>query len=56
MFRLRKLTPVRGRNGCGADVAAVFRSAFFPIFIRDWRRLETSLTCRQGDFAEDLSG
>jgi hypothetical protein len=55
MFRLRKLTPARSRISCGACGGYGVVNGIFPIFIRDWSGLEPSLTCRQGDFAEDLS-
>jgi hypothetical protein len=39
----------------GAGNGDGIANGVFPIFIKDWSRLETSLTCHQGDFAEDLS-
>ena len=55
IFWPRKLTPVRGRNLYGAGRNDGVASGIFPIFIKGWSRLGTSLTCRQGDIAEDLS-
>jgi hypothetical protein len=55
MFRLQKLTLARNWNGCGAGAAMASRTVFFLIFIKGWSGLETPLTCRQGDFAEDPS-
>ena len=55
MFRLRKLTPARSGIGCGAGRDDGVANGIFLIFIRGWSGLELSLTCRQGDFAEDLS-
>jgi hypothetical protein len=55
MFRLRKLTPARGRIGCGAGRDDGVANGISLIFIRDWSGPKLSLTCRQGDFAEDLS-
>jgi hypothetical protein len=55
MFRLRKLTPARGGIGCGAGRCDGVVSAFFPIFINGLGKPKLSLTCRQGDFAEDPS-
>ena len=43
------------RNAIGAGGADAVASGIFPIFIRGWSGLTLSLTCRQGDFAEDLS-
>ena len=55
MFRLRELTLARGRNSCGAGGGDGVPSGIFPAIIKGWSGLELSLTCRQGDFAEDLS-
>ncbi|MGA9266760.1 MAG: hypothetical protein WBV79_09965, partial [Rhodomicrobium sp.] len=55
MFRLRKLTPARSRIGCGAGRDDGVANGIFLIFIRGWNGPKLSLTCRQGDFAEDLS-
>jgi hypothetical protein len=55
MFRLRKLTPARSRKSWGADAATALRTVFFLIFIKGWSEPEATLTCRQGDFAEDPS-
>jgi hypothetical protein len=55
MFRVRKLTSARSRIGCGAGRGDGVANGIFPIFIKGWSGPELSLTCRQGDFAEDLS-
>jgi hypothetical protein len=55
MLRLRKLTLARSRNSRGAGGGDGVPFGIFPRFIRGWSGLELSLTCRQGDFAEDLS-
>jgi hypothetical protein len=55
MFRLRKLTPARSQIRCGAGAANGFANGIFLIFIKSLSGLDLSLTCRQGDFAEDLS-
>jgi hypothetical protein len=55
MFRLHELTRAKslnsGRTGGGDGV----RFGIFLRIIRGWSGPEISLTCRQGDFAEDLS-
>jgi hypothetical protein len=54
IFWFRKLTPARSRIGCGAGRDDGIANGIFPIFIKGWSEPETSLTCRQGDIAEDL--
>jgi hypothetical protein len=54
MFRLRKLTLSRSRNSCGAGGGDGVPFGIFPTIIKGWSGLELSLTCRQGEFAEDL--
>jgi hypothetical protein len=51
MFRLRDLTLAQSRNGGGDGLSA----GIFRRIIKGWSGLQFSLTCRQGDFAEDLS-
>jgi hypothetical protein len=55
MFRLRKLRLACSRNNCGAGGGNGVPFGIFPAIIKAWSGLELSLTCRQGDFAEDLS-
>jgi hypothetical protein len=55
MLRLRELTLARSRNSCGDGVPFRYFSPQLYRIIKDWSGLEPSLTCRQGDFAEDLS-
>jgi len=55
MFRLRELTLARSRDTCRAGGGNGVPFSIFPAIIKGWRGLELSLTCRQGDFAEDLS-
>jgi hypothetical protein len=55
MFALRKLTLARSRNGCRTGSGDGVPLVFFSYSIKGWSGLELSLTCRQGDFAEDLS-
>ena len=55
MFRLRKLTLARSQNSCGAGGGDGVPFGIFLAIIKGWSGLELSLTCRQGDFAEDLS-
>jgi hypothetical protein len=55
MFRLQKLTLARSLNGCDEDGAMASRSVFLLIFIKGLSGPELSLTCRQGDFVEDLA-
>jgi len=54
MFRHRELTLARSRNSTAQAAAMASRSVIFLTFINGWSGLELSLTCRQGDFAEDL--
>jgi hypothetical protein len=56
IFRLRELTRAQSRY---SDRAGRGDGVLFVIFFRNskgWSGLEPSLTCRKGDFAEDLSG
>jgi hypothetical protein len=55
MLRLRELTRAQSRNSCGAGGGDGVTFGIFPRFIRGWSGLELSLTCRKGDFVEDLS-
>jgi len=55
MFRHRELTLAKSRNSRVADAEMASRPVLFPRIIKGWSGLELSLTCRQGDFAEDLS-
>jgi hypothetical protein len=55
MLRLRELTLAQSRNSRGASGGDGVPSGIFPRNSKGWNRLEPSLTCRQGDFAEDLS-
>jgi hypothetical protein len=55
MFRHGELTLARSRNSTAQAAAMASRSVLFPRIIKDWSGLELSLTCRQGDFADDLS-
>jgi len=56
MFRLRELTLARSRNSCGAGGGDGVPFGIFLPIIKGWSGLQRSLTRRQGDFAEDLSG
>jgi hypothetical protein len=55
MFRLCELTLARSRKSRGAGGGEGVPLGIFPAIINGWSGLELSLTCRQGDFAEDLS-
>jgi hypothetical protein len=55
MFPLRELTFARSRNSCGAGGGDGVPFGIFLAIIKGWSGLELSLTCRQGDFADDLS-
>jgi hypothetical protein len=55
MFRLRKLTPACSRNSRGAVGSGGVTFAVFHRIINGLSRLTLSLTCRQGDFADNLS-
>ena len=55
MFRYRKLTLAKSRNRTAQAAAMASRSVLFPRIIKGWSRLELSLTCRQGDLADNLS-
>ena len=55
MLRLCELTLARSRNSCGAGGGDGVPFGIFPRIIGGWSGLELSLTCRQDDFAEDLS-
>jgi hypothetical protein len=55
MFRLRELTLARSRNSRGNGSGDGVSFGIFPAIIKGWSRLELSLTCRQGNCAEDLS-
>jgi len=55
MLRLRELTLAKSRDRTAQAAAMASRSVFFPRIIKGWSGLELSLTCRQGDFADNLS-
>ncbi|MGC2395922.1 MAG: hypothetical protein WA579_07995, partial [Rhodomicrobium sp.] len=56
MLPLRELTLAHGRNRCGAAVKVASGSVFFFIIFIKWLGgVEISLTCRKGEFAEDVS-
>jgi hypothetical protein len=55
MFRLRELTLARSRDSCGAGGGEGVPFGIFPRIFKGWSGLTLSLTCRQGDFAEDLA-
>jgi hypothetical protein len=55
MSRLRELTLARCRNSRGVGGGDGVPFGIFPRIIRGWSGLTLSLTCRQGDFADDLS-
>jgi hypothetical protein len=55
MFPLGELTLANSWNGCGTGGCNCVPFGIFPGIIRGWSGLELSLTCRQGDFAENLS-
>ena len=55
MFRLRKLTLAHSPNSCRAGGGDGVPFGIFLAIIKGCSGLELSLTCRQGDFAEDLS-
>ena len=44
-----------GGNSSGAGGRDGVPFGIFPYSVKGWHELELSLTCRQGDFAEDLS-
>jgi hypothetical protein len=56
MLRLRKLTLATGRNSRRAGGGDGVPSGIFPRNTKGWSGLKLPLTCRQDDFAEDLSG
>ena len=55
MFPLRKLTLARRRNSRGRGTGDGVPFRIFLAIIKGWSRLTLSLTCGQGEFAEDLS-
>jgi hypothetical protein len=55
MFRLRELTLARTPGTAAAQAAMASPLGIFPAIVKGWSGLTLSLTCRQGDFAEDLS-
>jgi hypothetical protein len=58
MFRLRELTRERTkwlRRRLGDGVPFDVFPRYYLAIIKDWSRPKLSLTCRQGDFVEDLS-
>jgi hypothetical protein len=55
MFPPREL-PTRAAGKAAAQAAAMsIPLGIFPYSIKGWSGLELPLTCRKGDFAEDLS-
>jgi hypothetical protein len=55
MFRHGELRLAKGRNSTAQAAAMASRSVLFSRIIKGWSGLTLSLTCRKGDFAEDLS-
>jgi hypothetical protein len=55
MFQPRELTTRAAETAAAQAAAMASRSIFFLAIIKGWSGLELSLTCRQGEFAEDLS-
>jgi hypothetical protein len=55
MLRLRELTLALSRNSRGAGGGDGVPFGIFPRSISGLSGLMLSLTCRQGDFADDLS-
>jgi hypothetical protein len=55
MFLDYQVNAARSRNSCGAGGGDGVPFGIFPTIIKGWSGLELSLTCRQGEFAEDLS-
>ena len=55
MFHLRELTLARSRNSCGTGGGDGVPLGIFPRNDQGLERVGAALTCRQGDFAEDLS-
>jgi len=55
MFRLRELRLAHSSNSCDAGGCDGVPFGIFPAISKGWSGMEPSLTCRQGDFAEDLS-
>jgi len=56
LFRLGELTRAQSRKSCRAGGGDGVLFDIFPHKYKGWSGLEPSLTCRQGDFADDLSG
>jgi len=54
MFLDQRVNAARSRNSCGAGGGDGVPFGIFPTIIKGWSGLELSLTCRQGEFAEDL--
>jgi len=54
MFRLRELTLARSRTAAAQAAAMASPLVFSSQLSRYYRGLELSLTCPQGDFADDL--
>jgi hypothetical protein len=55
MFLDYPVNAARSRNSRGAGGGDGVPFGIFPTIIKGWSGLELSLTCRQGEFAEDLS-
>jgi hypothetical protein len=55
MFRLQKLTPALSRNSRGAVGGDGVPFGLFPHMYQGLERAPLSLTCRQGDFVDNLS-
>jgi hypothetical protein len=51
----QRINHARSGNSSGAGSRKGVPFGIFPYSIKGWRGLKHSLTCRQGDFAEDLS-
>jgi hypothetical protein len=55
IFWLRELTLALSRNNCDAGGGDGVPCGIFSLIIKSLTELKLLLTCRQGDFAEDLS-
>jgi hypothetical protein len=55
MFPTRELTTRAAGIEAAQAAAMAFPSGIFPRKYKGWSGPEPSLTCRQGDFGEDLS-
>jgi hypothetical protein len=55
MFRHWRINPCEEGEQHGPSSGDGVPFGTFSLNYKNWSRLELSLTCRQGDFAEDLS-